>query len=114
MIALATPFANVVKSSVVGVTNNFNGRLDTALDEMTYKEPKEFVPGLYQTGASEVYKTQGPDAVADMLIMSYDEMVSNGFVSVSDGAIIEMKNVVSIPNEIVKNEYGFYFDVGYE
>ena len=113
MIALASPFAGAIKGNFVGAVNDFGGRMDAALEGMTPAEPKEFVPGFYETGALEIYKTQGKDAVVDMLLMSYDEMVENGYITVENGVVTEYK-IVLRDNTIEMNENDFYFELMYQ
>ena len=50
------------------------------------------MPGIYQTGAIEIYKTQGADAVEGMLIMSFDELISEGYLVIENGTVREGYN----------------------
>lgn len=87
MMALATPLgqfvANGFKSTYVGFThtlsnaiNNTGANMDVPKDE----EPKDpdfykFEPGLYQTGAIELYREKGGKAIKDMLITPWETLV---------------------------------------
>lgn len=66
--------------------------------------------GLYQTGSIALYKEQGAEAIKDMLIMSWDEMVSSGAIVINNGVMSVGTTFDNLPE---KNEYGFYFGVAY-
>lgn len=57
--------------------------------------------GLYQTGAIALYQEQGAEAISDMLITPWDELLANGTVHVEDGVVYtdadydEGENVIS-------------------
>ena len=108
MIALASPFAGMVKENYIGTINDFDDKLSNALDEM---KPKEFIYGLYQTGALSLHNTNGPEAITDMLITPWNEMVSNGTIVVADGYVY-LGTVA--PDDLPEmNKYGFYYGVKY-
>jgi hypothetical protein len=66
-------------------------RKEVVFDQFTLvldeSDAYEFVPGLYETGAIDVFRMQGSGAIADMLIMSWDEMVDYGYMTVTDGEL---------------------------
>lgn len=46
-----------------------------------------FVAGLYQTGAIDLYNEQGADAIEGMMIKSWDELLADGTVGVENGVV---------------------------
>lgn len=115
MIALASPFAMALKGNVVGVTNNFGSRIDAALngiDNDSSKNEYEFIPGLYETGAVSLYMEQGPMAIKDMLIKSWDKLITDGDVVIENGSLAVGRELAD--KAIEKNEYGFYFGIPYQ
>lgn len=53
----------------------------------TPSAPDTLTAGLYQTGAIALYEEQGADAIEDMMITSWDELLANGTVHVEDGVV---------------------------
>ena len=49
----------------------------------TFSTLTGFVPGLYQTGAAALYREQGHEAIKDMLITSWDDLLADGTVGFS-------------------------------
>ena len=106
LIGLSTPFAVSLKDNFIGVVNrltNEAGEAMNIIDEVQGggsgggsggsgggqggSESNTFVPGLYQTGAIALYEEQGADAISGMLLKSWDELLANGTVTVTDGVI---------------------------
>jgi predicted ribosomally synthesized peptide with SipW-like signal peptide len=46
------------------------------------------MPGLYQTGALDLYQSEGADAISDMMIKSWSELIADGTVQVDGNAFI--------------------------
>ena len=44
--------------------------------------------GLYQPGAISKYEAEGEDAIADMFMMSWEDLVSNGIIEIVNGQIL--------------------------
>lgn len=57
--------------------NNTFTTLESAFSTLT-----GFMPGLYQTGAVALYREQGPEAIKDMLITSWYDLLADGTVRV--------------------------------
>ena len=90
------------------VLRNLSGGLESGDDSESLES---YVGGLYQTGAVARYEAEGADAISDMLITSWDELVSSGAIVINDGSI-ELGYI--LPDNLPeKNEYGFYFGVKY-
>ena len=69
------------------------------------------IDGLYQTGAVELYRDFGNEAINGMLITSWDDLVANNKIVIDNGILKPGKILPSLPS---KNEYGFYFGVAYD
>ena len=62
-------------------------------------------PGLYETGAIALWYAGDREAASGMLKTSWDDLVANGVIAVSEGA--------KLPEGAELNEYGFYYGVKY-
>lgn len=72
-------------------------------------------PGLYQPGAIALYETGDYEAASAMLRTSWDELISQETIFVDGGIVYaELGGIeVVVPDLPEKNEYGFYYGVGY-
>lgn len=61
-------------------------------------------PGLYQTGAIDLYKNGDIEGASAMIVTPWEELEANNAIMVSKGEDIELPEM---------NEYGFYFGVPY-
>ena len=61
--------------------------------------------GLYEPGAIALYQAGDVEAASVMLKTSWDDLVANGVIAVSEGA--------KLPEGAELNEYGFYYGVKY-
>lgn len=86
--------------------------LETVLGELSGGGSDSDAPpaGLYQTGAIARYQEEGAEAISDMLITPWDELVESGAIAINDG--VASVGVI-IPELPEKNEYGFYYGVKY-
>jgi prepilin-type N-terminal cleavage/methylation domain-containing protein len=57
----------------------------------------ELMPGLYEAGAISLYEEFGAKAIQDMLIMSWDNLVANGYITVTDGALYHTPTSLASP-----------------
>jgi hypothetical protein len=88
---------------------SLEGHLVAMMDEPG--APAMLTPGLYQPGAIALMQEQGEEAIADMLITSWDDMLASGAMVVTDG-VVSIGTV--LPDNLPeKNEYGFYYNVTY-
>ena len=96
-----------------GTTNKMTVKaMKTAVDGIqTGGSSNSKIDGLYQTGAVELYRDFGNEAVDGMLITSWDDFVANNKIFINDGVLQPGKIVPNLPP---KNEYGFYFGVIYD
>jgi hypothetical protein len=60
-------------------------------------EGVEYPAGLYQTGAIALYNEQGADAIEGMLVMSWDELVDYGYMTVTDGELYHTPTSAASP-----------------
>ena len=115
MIGIAGPAANFVKANFAGTVTGIGDKMNAAIGGGNSEDSGEsdtYSPyGLYQTGALALYKERGIDAIKDMQITSWDELILSGAIVVENGAV----SVGTIrPNNLPeKNEYGFYYGVTY-
>ena len=65
----------------------------------------KLAPGLYETGAIELYQAGHYDAASKMLKTSWGELETNGAVAISEGP--------NLPDGVELNKYGFYFGIAY-
>ena len=93
------------------------GELDVVLPEIPNDDTDEekenidninttFAPGLYETGALELYRQGNVDEAKSMLISSWDELLAEEIVCMSKG--------FDIPEGYYLNEYGFYYGLPYK
>ena len=68
-----------------------------------------FVPGLYKTGAVAIYESEGVDAVKDMLVSSWGELVIDGYIIQEDTTLTEASSLLDgdliFSNKITSVEY---------
>ena len=57
--------------------------------------------GLYQTGAIALYEAEGEDAIADMLITPWDELIADGTIKVKNGAVYTIDTTENGPEDIM-------------
>ena len=79
----------------------------SAADDYWYRveQEQQLAPGLYETGAIELWQAGKFDEASAMLKVSWDEMVASGVIAVSEGP--------QLPEGLEINEYGFYYGVEY-
>jgi hypothetical protein len=80
------------------------GELETVLGGFNTGEDV-LAAGLYETGAIALYEAGDVEAASAMLKTSWDDLVANGVIAVSEGA--------KLPEGAELNEYGFYYGVAY-
>ncbi len=66
---------DAIQNALFGV---WSGKFDYFVDVTT---EVVFTPGLYETGAIALYEEQGPAAIVDMQIYTWDELQSNGIIN---------------------------------
>ena len=79
------------------------GKKYDSVDDYVKGEEKEsnneipLIPGLYETGAIEIYKTQGKEGIKDMLIISWDMLLTSETFYVNDNAISHPQHILAAP-----------------
>lgn len=73
--------------------------LGVMFNEIGTQVEEEAIPGLYETGSNYT-----------VLLKSWDELVSDGYIVVENGTVYRGSVVTGLPK---KNEYGFYYGVQY-
>ena len=68
------------------------------------------IGGLYQTGAVEAYRALGDDAINDLLVTSWNDLISDKTIISTTDSIVPGQILPELPE---KNQYGFYFGVPY-
>jgi hypothetical protein len=79
-------------------------RLEAHLITMKDQPIQTLAPGLYETGAINLWQEGNYDAASAMMTTSWEELEENGVLAVSKGVDIELPEM---------NEYGFYYGVLY-
>ena len=100
-------FANNSQDVVVNTNNDESSTENNSGSSLT-NDP---IAGLYQTGALQLYRESGAEAIESMQISSWTDLVSNGDIIVNDGAIILGDG--SLDDIPALNEYGFYYGTVY-
>jgi hypothetical protein len=90
-------------ASLADALASLEGHLAAMVDEPG--EPAMLAPGLYQPGAIALWQEGNYDAASVMMTTSWDELEANRVIAISEG--------VELPDDLVMNEYGFYFGVLY-
>lgn len=76
-------------------------------------EPIMLAPGLYQTGAIDLYYTGDLTGAEAMMTSSWDDLVSGGALIISDGALVA-SNSIEIAGDLVIPENAGITSIGYE
>lgn len=84
--------------------SSFISDMSNALNDLV-SSGDSLAPGLYQPGAIALYNEGDVDAASAMLTTSWDDLVANGVIAISEG--------VTLPDDLVQNEYGFYYGMPY-
>lgn len=86
---------------------------DQSIDDLKTQD-SEIIPGLYQTGAVALYKEQGAETIQNMLITSWDDLIKQVTIDVSDGFLIYCdRNIAGdlmLPNSITSIGYMAFED----
>jgi len=68
--------------------------VEEGITRVTTTPIKVWMPGLYQETAVNLFLTEGPDAIADMLITPWDELLANEIIYNTNGTVSANLNIL--------------------